>query len=159
MSLQNSPAPSTSCSAVACQDYVTCQTNMINAIDHFNASYSQYLNYPTNQTYKQQSNQAADAMLVAVQNVTEFIQCNPHIVAPANHPQATYDDILHKRQTLNQQVDILKSMNGAPKGYNASNNMYDEYRISYNTSVYVSILVCLLAVFVIYFYFRSLTTD
>jgi len=129
---------------------------MINAIDHFNSAYSNYLNNPTNTTYGVESKRAADNMLQAVQNVTDFIRCNPTIVEPPPDPLVNYDDIVRKRQTLNQQTDILNSMNGAPKVYNGVNNVYDEYRASYNMSVYVSMMVCILAVFAIYFYFRSL---
>jgi len=128
---------------------------MINAIDQFNSVYSTYLNNPTT-SYETQSKQAADKMLQAVQHVTDFIRCNKNIVKPIPNSPTTYEDIVETRQILNQQTDILKSMNGAPKPYNGINNIYDEYRASYNMSVYVSILVCILAVFAIYFYFRSL---
>ena len=146
--------PATSCNIIQCNDYVTCQTNMINAIDKFNGAYSLYLNNPGDNNYEKDSKDAADFMLSAVTNVTDFIRCNPKIVEPT--PGITYDDILHHRQTLSQKTEMLKSMNGAPKAYNASNNIYDDYRISYNTSVYVSIMVCILAVFAIYFYFRNI---
>ena len=143
-----------------CTDYVICQQAMIQSIDEFNTAYMEYLAAPNDESLQSASQTAADNMLKAVQNVTAFITENPEIVVtpPKGKHSGTslYADVLDKRQHLMNQVDVLKSMNGAPKEYNQPNNIYDEYRISYDSAVYVGILVSIVAVFVIFLYFRSI---
>ena len=126
---------------------------MVQSIDAFNSAYLNYIQDPNNPHARKQSQQAADAMLAAVNNVTAFIDSNPRIVSPS---QVSYRDVLEKRQQLSGQVDILHSMQGAPKLYNQQENVYDEYQNSYNSAIYVSILASIFAVFLIFIYFRSI---
>ena len=71
-------------------------------------------------------------------------------------PQEHYSQILSIRQLLNNQVQILKSMNGAPKKYNQHNNIYDDYRDNYNNTVIVSLFVTMCGVGLLYFYYSNI---
>jgi hypothetical protein len=128
---------------------------MINAIDDFNGAYYSYLQNPNNTTIQNNLSTSSQTMLNAIQIVTQYIGCNPKLVQP---PINDYDDVIKKREKVMNQVSLLKSMNGAPKQYNESNNMYDEYSASYNYASYLYIFLSILFVIAIYFLFKTLTS-
>jgi hypothetical protein len=143
-----------------CTDYIQCQTEFINSINHLNNVYYKTLNVynikdntQTITTARENLNEAVNTMLTNADDLQKFMNCNKSIV---DDYDLNYNDILKKRQDLNNKMDILKSINGAPKSYNTPDNIYDEYKINYNTSIYVSMMASILAVILIYIYFRNL---
>jgi hypothetical protein len=134
----------------SCTNYVHCQGQFINSINRLNTAYYEALK---KEHYSTELQNAVDTMLDKADNLKKFMNCNPSILKDYG---LKYNDILKKRQELNNSVDILKSMNGAPKPYNTPDNIYDEYKINYNTSIYVAMMVSILAVVLIYIYFRNL---
>jgi len=129
---------------------------MINAIDFYNRVYNNYLQNQNDPVAANQMKPAADYMLSKVKDVTDYICCHSTNNKDDASSSPKYAEILKKRQKLLQDTDMVMSMKGAPKDYNEGANIYDEYRISYQSAMYIYILVTILAVFVIYMYFKAI---
>jgi hypothetical protein len=155
-SFSTPPPPPTSCVS-----YVDCQEKYIQAIQSVNDSYGVLLamkDDPTLPTFAIQQQKVATSLqnLNTVINEFNIFLSNNKNSRSSSYSRDDYKKVVAMRQELENQSDMLKSRFGAPKNYGAMDNIYDEYRMNYNSMVYIMILSCLVATVLIYFLFRNL---
>lgn len=144
-----------------CNSYVDCQTQYIKAIQSVNTNYRQLLesnNSPSDATYI--AIQAAlfssiNDLRAAISGFNNFL-IEHSSDKTSSYSKQEYEEIKKMRASLKEQAELIQSRFGAPKDYGQVDNIYDEYRMNYNSMVYLFIIVCLLATVLIFLLFRSI---
>jgi len=121
-----------------------------------------YLNKITNKTSSNEnglSSMSVDSTLAqnvvtAYSNLNNYLNDAIKNKETHNTPAPSIQTAVKMRKDLKSKIDILNSMNGAPKDYNTVSNIYDDYRARYNNMIYVTIAVSLLVVVFLYIYFK-----
>jgi hypothetical protein len=135
-------------------DYITCQGQLAEAIFQYNSTYRDIQSKkPAGKT--DMNIDVSNKLKLAYNNFIAFLDAHQqdNVNSIKNPPIQTIVDL---RADLKKKVEMLNSMNGAPKLYNQPDNLYDDYRVNYNITVYVSSIVSLLAVILLYIYFSLL---
>jgi hypothetical protein len=139
-----------------CSDYVTCEIELIKAINAYNDMYYSKMPNQSGGTGGLVDGEISGKLLAAINRMNSFLVGHSKdknmIGAPAT--KARYDKLVDQRKLMKQNIKIINSMNGAPKEYNEVNNIYDDYRDSYNVTIYLSVIISLLAVVLLYVYYN-----
>jgi len=143
-----------------CNSYIDCQTQYIKAIQSVNTNYRHLLESnkrPNDDSYlaiQESLNYSINELNTSISNFNNFLVQHSSDKS-SNYSLQDYEEIRKMRASLKEQAEMLQSRFGAPKEYGQVDNMYDEYRINYNSMMYLFIFVCLLATVLIFFLFRS----
>lgn len=133
------------------EDFVKCQSDLDKAIKLYNEKYAKDL--PTANNSITSVNEAANTILTtAFSNMNQYLDL--HKDEKNLNYAPSFKDMETRRKQMKQKIDILKSINGAPKEYNTASNIYDDYRTRYNNMIYITITVSLLVVVFLYIYFK-----
>lgn len=149
--MQTTPPP-------PCSSYVECQENYINASNQVNIQYLKYINsseYPVSGEIKEKLESAVFKLNTAITEFENFLYYNEGSTT-SGFTKDNYKEIRKMRKELAEQSDILKSRYGSPKEYGQVSSIYDEYRINYNSMVYIFIVVSLIAATLLFILFRSI---
>jgi hypothetical protein len=146
---------------ITCNSYVDCQTQYIKAMQSVNTNYRQLLeskDKPDSNTYtaiQAALNSSINQLRYAIDGFNNFL-IQHSSDKTSSYSKEEYEEIRKMRASLKEQAEMLQSRFGAPKDYGQVDNLYDEYRMNYNSMVYLFIIVCLLATVLIFFLFRSI---
>ena len=155
--MTSSPPP-----VMFCNSYVDCQTKYIQAIQSVNTNYRQLLESndgPGTSTFQGIQialDKSIATLKTAIDGFTIFLIKDDTTDKQSSYSLNEYNEIIKMRASLKEQSDMLQSRFGSPKDYGQVDNMYDEYRMNYNSMVYFFIVVCLLATILIFFLFTGI---
>jgi hypothetical protein len=144
-----------------CSSYFECQENYIKASNQVNKLYLEYIKNDSSPGDSELTELKLDLSAEVakldktIYDFDLFLENNKDSKT-SGFTKNNYDEIRKMRKELAEQSDILKSRYGSPKEYGEVSSIYDEYRINYNSMVYIFIVVSLIAATLLFILFRSI---